>query len=218
MARTISEFVSQIQKSKGFARPSKFEVVITPPSKILSESDFYWANGSPFQPRSVGFQESRDALHLMKGITPTLTLLCESVSMPGHDLQSHKVQYASEPEVDVVQTHGFAGTIAAVFLLSTDLRERHFFEQWQALAVNRETHKANYYDDYIGEMEIYQLSSDGTKEIRTYGMKVKEAYPTTMTGIEYNNDSTNQIAKMTISFAYKEWKNLGDKDLNLRPY
>ena len=154
----------------------------------------------------------------MKDVGESLTLLCDSVSMPGHDLQTHGVQYASEPKVDVVQTHGFASDISASFLLSTDLRERHFFEQWQNLAVNRETHKANYYDDYIGSMEIYQLSSDGTKEIRTYGMKVKDVYPTTIGGIEYSNDSSEGVAKQTVRFAFKEWKNLGDTDLNLRPF
>ena len=128
------------------------------------------------------------------------------------------MQYASEPKVDVVQTHGFASNVAATFYLSTDLRERHFFEQWMNLAVNRETHKANYYDDYIGSMEIYQLSSDGIKEIRTYGMKAYDVYPTTIAGIDYSAESSNSVAKQTVKFAYKEWKNLGDKDSSLRPF
>ena len=232
MPRTISEFVSQVQKSGGFARQNKFEMVITPPSnlKAILSNNFYYANGQIIDVGPAGRHEQRietgnegtrsawNALQDMKDVSTSLTLLCDTVSMPGHDLQTHGVQYASEPKVDVVQTHGFAATIATTFLLSDDLRERHFFEQWQELAVNRETHKANYYDDYIGSMEIYQLSSDGTKEIRTYGMKVFDVYPTTLGGIEYSHASENTIAKQSISFAFKEWKNLGDTDSSLRPF
>ena len=235
MPRTISEFVSQIKTSKGFARTSKFEVVITPPSNLesLIANSYYYANGEA-RPTTVGpaGQTAESSWHLlnwtnpdsfialkrMKGVGESLTLLCDTISMPGFDLQTHGVQYASEPKVDVVQTHGFAGTIDATFLLSTDLRERHFFEQWMNLTVNRETHKANYYDDYIGSMEIYQLSSDGNKEIRTYGMKAYDVYPATIAGIEYSAESSSSVAKQTVKFAYKEWKNLGDTDLSLRPF
>ena len=47
--------------------------------------------------------------------------------------------------------------LIASFLLSNDLKEKHYFELWQSLAVDNYTHKANYYDDYIGSMEIYQF-------------------------------------------------------------
>ena len=235
MPRTISEFVTQVQKSKGFARPSKYEVVITPPSnlKSLLSNSYYYANGqiqdadsyegaalghSVQETGNEGTRRTWNALQSMKGVGESLTLLCDTVGMPGFDLQTHGVQYASEPKVDVVQSHGFAGTIDATFLLSTDLRERHFFEQWMNLTVNRETHKANYYDDYIGSMEIYQLSSDGNKEIRTYGMKAYDVYPATIAGIEYSAESSNSVAKQTVKFAYKQWKNLGDTDLSLRPF
>ena len=231
MPRTISEFVSQVQKSKGVARQNKFEVVITPPSNLKLSNNNYYANGQivyagpagntsavQVETENVAIQSTWNALQDMKDVGTSLTLLCDTVTMPGFDLQTHGVQYASEPKVDVVQTHGFASNVAATFYLSTDLRERHFFEQWMNLAVNRETHKANYYDDYIGSMEIYQLSSDGIKEIRTYGMKVYDTYPTTIAGIEYSAAGENQIAKQSVTFAFKEWKNLGDTDSSLRPF
>ncbi len=228
---SISAFRSAMQQSKGFARASKFEVVITPPSNLKLSNNSYYANGQivyagpagntsavQVETGNEGIKSAWNALQDMKDVGTSLTLLCDTISLPGHDLQTHGVQYASEPKIEVVQTHGFAQKIAATFYLSTDLRERHFFEQWQNLAVNRETHKANYYDDYIGSMEIYQLSSDGIKEIRTYGVKVYDIYPSTLAGIEYSFESSNQIVKQTVSFDFKEWKNLGDKDLNLRPY
>jgi hypothetical protein len=126
----------------------------------------------------------------------------------------------------MVQGHDYDGNIIASFYLSTDLNERKFFEKWQSLAVNKHTHKANYYDDYIGEMDIFQLS---TKEHlgnlgfagphadfgklapfhteRTYGIRLTEVYPETIGKIQYdyNNEA---IAKLTVNFQYREWKNL----------
>jgi len=125
--------------------------------------------------------------------------------MPGHDLQAQDQQHGSAPGRQIVQSHDYAGTIAASFYLDTHMRERHFFEQWQKMAVNTNTHKANYYDDYIGSMEIFQL--DGNGEI-TYGIKATEVYPTTIAGIEYAYANTNQIALQSVNFQYRQWFNM----------
>ena len=112
--------------------------------------------------------------------------------MPGHDLQAQDMFNTVLPQADRwLHLTTMQGTIAATFYLDINLKERHFFEQWQKLAVDNSTHKANYYDDYIGSMEIFQL--DGNGEI-TYGIKATEVYPTTIAGIEYAYANTNQIA------------------------
>ena len=125
--------------------------------------------------------------------------------MPGHDLQAQDMQHGSAPGRQIVTSHDYAGTIAASFYLDSHLRERHYFEQWQKMAVSTTTHKANYYNDYIGSMEIFQL--DTNNEI-TYGIKATEVYPSTIAGIEYSYESANQIATQAVSFEYRQWYNL----------
>ena len=201
----IDRFVASMSKAKGFARPSQYEVKIDLPPVLHSVQTQY------------GQQ---------------ITLHCNSVSMPGHDLQSQKVQYGSEPAYDMVTSHAYADTINASFYLSEDLKERHFFEQWQRLAVNIESHKANFYDDYIGSMEIYQLSNGLDSglpfpsfidkifdvDMAEYGIRASEVYPATISGIEYSYESGNQIATMAVGFNYREWRNLGNTESKLRPY
>ena len=185
---TIQNFIASMNKSGGFARLSKYAVVITPPAKLLSgDSDKF--------PNNVNRQ---------------VNLHCSSVSMPGHDLQAMEQQHGSAPGREIVRSHDYEGTIAATFYLDSHLRERHFFEQWQRSAVNTQTHKANYYDDYIGTMEIYQLDANG--EI-TYGIKASEVYPTTLTGIEYAYSSSNTIATQVVQFQYRQWYNLTSDDI-----
>ena len=131
-----------------------------------------------------------------------LNLHCNSVSLPGHDLQAQDMQHGSAPGRQMVTSHDYQGTIAATFYLDSHLRERHYFEKWQKMAVSTTTHKANYYNDYIGSMEIYQL--DVNNEV-TYGIKATEVYPSTIGGIEYSYDSANQVATQAVSFEYRQW-------------
>jgi len=185
---TIQNFIASMNKAGGFARTARYAVLITPPSKLLSE----------------------DSDNFLHETNRQVNLHCSAVSMPGHDLQAMEQQHGSAPGREIVRSHDYAGTIAATFYLDSHLRERHFFEQWQRSAVNTQTHKANYYDDYIGTMEIYQLDGDG--EI-TYGIKATEVYPSTIAGIEYAYANTNQIAIQAVQFQYRQWYNLTSDEI-----
>jgi hypothetical protein len=222
-SRPIEQFVSSMSRAKGFARTSKYAVVITPPANLkllaLTEmavdtvNDFDRTKLSAEQHEAIRNADARSEgaktmLALSKQVGQQVNLHCNSVSLPGHDLQAQDVQHGSAPGRQMVTSHDYNGTIAASFYLDSHMRERHFFEMWQKMAVSKTTHKANYYDDYIGEMEIFQL--DGNGEI-TYGIKATEVYPTTLGGIEYAYANANQIATQAVNFQYRQWFNLTDK-------
>ena len=204
---TIQNFIASMGNAKGFARTSKYAVIITPPTAIQAVAQR--SNQQILRdgvPTTVADAKNLINMQLLnKQVGPQVNLHCNSVSMPGHDLQAQDVQHGSAPGRQMVTSHDYAGTIAASFYLDINLKERHFFEQWQKLAVDTSTHKANYYDDYIGTMEIFQL--DGNGEI-TYGIKATEVYPTTIAGIEYAYANTNQIALQAVQFQYRQWFNM----------
>ena len=127
----INNFITQMSKSGGYARSSQYELILNLPGGVVNAT-----------------QRSQ-----------SLTLNCETLSWPGHDLQTQSRKHGNEPERYLVQSHGFEGTITASFYLSMNHSERFLLEQWQELAVNRFTHKANYYNEYIGSAEMYQLGS-----------------------------------------------------------
>jgi hypothetical protein len=228
----IDNFRAAMSKAKGFARPSKFAVRINPPNTFRSVPT-YNANGQEISTENSEFLKSRKALmELNNGMRGQINLFCSSIEMPGHDLQTQQIQHGSAPVRDMVTSHAFEGMITASFYLSEDLKERHFFEQWQRMAVNVESHKANFYDDYIGSMEIFQLSNGLDSglpfpsfidkiidiDMAEYGIRASEVYPATISGIEYSYENGNQIATMAVGFNYREWRNLGNKDSRLRPY
>ena len=219
MANPINKFISSMSKARGFARPSQFEIVINPP--LFKDFTSRLVAGENIQlGQNQVHVDNRVALSEMTSVTKQLVLQCSSVSMPAHDLQTQNRAYGSEPGREMVQTHGYAGTIDCSFYLSTDLREKHYFELWQSLAVDNFTHKANYYDDYIGSMEIYQLSSSeqeigdtvgDIESVRTYGIRASEVFPKTVGAIAYGHDSANEIATLDVRFEFKQWYNIGDE-------
>jgi len=228
----IDKFRAAMASAKGFARPSKFAVRINPPNTFRSIPT-YNANGQEVSTENTEFLKSRRALmELNNGMRGQINLFCSSIEMPGHDLQTQQIQHGSAPVRDMVTSHGFEGMITASFYLSEDLKERHFFEQWQRMAVNVDSHKANFYDDYIGSMEIFQLSNGLDSglpfptiidkiidvDMAEYGIVASEVYPATISGIEYSYERGNQIATLAVGFNYREWRNLGNKDSRLRPY
>ena len=213
---TIGRFRAAMASAEGFARPSRFAVRIFPPSSLnqslkmsnattnrdgqVLDNEMYNGDGQ------VNFNVSgRHLNQLTNTIGRQVNIMCDTVTMPGVDLQTQEIQYGSEPARNHVTSHGFAGNIVATFYADKYLRERQFFEMWQKHVVNTVSHKANYYDDYIGTMEIFQL--DGQGEI-TYGIKATEVYPTTMAGIEYAYANSNQIATQAVNFQYRQWYNL----------
>tara|TARA_B100000768_G_scaffold113945_1_gene105540 strand:- start:937 stop:1542 length:606 start_codon:yes stop_codon:yes gene_type:complete len=153
-----------------------------------------------------------------------IELFCSDIEMPGHDLETVPQQHSSAPTRNMVTHHDFGGSIQASFYLSADLNEKSFFEAWQNTAVNPITHKANYYNNYVGSLEIYQLSQEsGTKsvtsgiaganitqrkgDLATYGIDVTEVYPETIGAVDYSYSQGDEFATLDIEFGYREWRN-----------
>ena len=165
-------------RAKGFARAAKYEVEIIAPQKHPGGT----------------------------GIGREIGLQCNTITMPGHNLEQQTARYGSAPAREMVTSHTYAGNIAATFYLDENLDTKAWFDKWQQLAVRQDTHKARYYKDYIGTMNIYQLGGKG----RTYGIKCDEVYPATIGPIEYAYESVDTIALLTVEFAYRTWTDIAD--------
>ena len=219
---TIGRFRAAMASAEGYARPSRFAVRIFPPVNlhelIKNQNATTSADGITYSNEMYSGTGQVDTMvggMVMNSLTQTvgrqINIHCDAVTLPGVDLQTQEVQYGSEPTRHMVQTHGFAGYIIATFYADKYLRERQFFEQWQKLAVNTISHKANYYNNYVGKMHIYQLGSDTdvNRDMPTYAIEAIDVYPTTIGAVEYGYGKVNEIARITVGFAYKQWRNMG---------
>ena len=206
---TIGRFRAMMGKAEGYARPSRFVVRINLPTNLSKLAGLAYDTATG-ETHFTGDSNAVTMQQLSSQLGQQINMHCDSVSMPAHDLQSEEMKHYG-PGRQVVVGHGFTGTISASFYADKYLRERHFMEMWQKMAVNMTTHKAGYYDDYIGSMQILQLGSldgEGDRDVPTYGIEATEVYPETVSAIEYSYGAVNQIVKVNVGFQYKEWHNL----------
>jgi hypothetical protein len=230
---TIGRFRSAMAAAEGYARPSRFAIRVFPPVSLkdqlgLSRGSVYSDGQVKLPTDSIGDMNGPDAgfdqpvsgkymNDLLSTYGRQINIHCDSVVMPTKTMQTQDVQYGSEPVRSMVQTHEFPGTITASFYADKYLRERQFFEAWQKMCVGEHTHKANYYDSYVGKMHIYQLGADGevNRDMPTYAVEAMEVYPQQIGSIEYGYGKTNEVVKINVEFAYKYWRNMASTTSSL---
>ena len=227
---TIGRFRSAMAAAEGYARSARFAIRVFPPvnleDQIKMSNKATYLNGQVFDttqeytpnPHADIPVSGKYMNDLLSTFGRQVNIHCDSIVMPNKQVQAQEVQYGSEPVRSMVQTHEFPGTIDATFYADKYLRERQFFEAWQKMCVGEHTHKANYYDSYIGKMHIYQLGSDNeiSRDMPTYAVEAMEVYPSNIGSIEYGYARSNELVKITDSFAYKYWRNMGSTTQGLQ--
>jgi hypothetical protein len=227
---TIGRFRAMMAKAEGYARPARFAVQIDLPSnlaKLAADSTIAGVpqlgiadTVVPGNPDAVTMQQ------LSKEMGEQINIHCNTIIMPGHDLQTTE-HVVFGPGRTIVDGHGYEGKIQARFYADKYLRERHFLEMWQKMCVSNVTHKVGYYDDYVGKMRIMQLGSlDGQEqpaqqaighykeagpppqEAPTYAIEATEVYPEQIAAVNYSYASSTSVVQITCEFQYRIWYNL----------
>jgi len=227
---TIGRFRSAMAAAEGYARPTRFAIRVFPPvnleDQITHGQRAVYNNGQVSSPQQydgvpMGDFDNPPSGKYMNDLLSSygrgINIHCDTIVMPTKQMQTQDVQYGSEPVRSMVQTHEFPGTITASFYADKYLRERQFFEAWQKMCVGEHTHKANYYDSYIGKMHIYQLGADSeiSRDMPTYAVEAMEVYPSTIGAVEYGYGKTNDVVKINVGFAYKYWRNMSSRTQGL---
>ena len=220
---TIGRFRAAMASAEGYARPNKFAIRLFPPTSLLQEIKLQ--NATTNREGQVLDNEMYNgdgqvqsyASGVLRKLTQTygrqINIHCDSVTMPGRDLAQQEVQYGTDVKRNMVQAHTYEGNITATFYADKYMRERTFMEAWQNICVDPVSHTAGYYDDYVGKMHIYQLAADSEigRDMPSYAIEAMDVYPATIGVQELNYSSNDQIAKVTVQFAYKQWRNLGSE-------
>ncbi len=187
----LDEIFAEFRSDDGFARPSRYEVFFFPPVSRSQTNIFAQIMG-----QTVADQTARKT-----------ALRCESFEFPGRNLDSAPDTNIYGPEREIVQGYSY-GDVTAVFQCSSDMKEKRFFETWQRLAYNPQTWSMQYYNDYTGSIKIFQL--DETDRQR-YGVELVECFPKTVAAQPIAYASVNEIQKVSVTFAYRYWKDLVDE-------
>ena len=199
----LNEILSEFRSGDGYARPSRYEILIQPPNGFSGE----------------GRSELKNIWALIMGqnvadsTVRRTSLRCSQISFPGRTLDSQQDTNIYGPVRNIVQGFSFA-EMQAQFQLSTDLREKTFFETWQRLAFDPITFDIGYYNSYVGNIQIYQLDE---QDRRQYGVELVECFPKSIEPVSLDYAAANTISTVGISFSYRYWKNLTDEGDLPRP-
>ena len=187
----LDEIFAEFRSDDGFARPTRYEVFFFPPVSRSQTNIFAQVMG-----QTVADQTARKT-----------SLRCESFEFPGRNLDSAPDTNIYGPVREIVQGYSY-GDVTAVFQCSSDMKEKRFFETWQRLAYNPQTWSMQYYNDYTGSIKIFQL--DETDRQR-YGVELVECFPKTIAAQPIAYGAVNEIQKVSVTFAYRYWKDLNDE-------
>ena len=190
----INDILAGFHDDNGYAQPNRYEVLILPPAKLGGGNQTNIFSGLERQ-----------------GDTRDISLRAQSVNMPGRNLSTTNDTNIYGPEREVVEGVTYAEEISIDFQASSQLSERVFFENWQRQAFNEKTWNIGYYNDYVGEIQIFVLDK---QDKRRYGIKLWEVFPKTIGANQLAYDANDTLMLTNVSFSFRYWTSL---DQNQNP-
>lgn len=206
----IDTLKAAISKRGGLATNNRFAVYITHPNQskngllnlsadnLLSKVGSSLISGNSIDPMSF-VNDPRD-----------MFLLCESLQIPGKRIATMENAYS---HFTVKKPYSvMTEDITMVFHLTNDYYVRKYFDSWQNMIVeNGGAYKVHMRENYATDVTIQQLSAD-QGIIPAYGIKLINAYPMAISGVDMSNASSGETARVTITWAYDTWEELGVVD------
>ena len=208
---TINRFRSAISKFEGVARNTRFLVNIQlPKGGQLKEAiePLFFEGGEAQGVGPAG--RYGQTLAYEKDIAPSVSLMCTSVTMPGRTINTSPYRIAGAPYKYPTQVQ--YSDITATFIGDKFLRLRTFFEAWQNIVYDNVTGMFNFYDEYTSPLDIFQLGQFedlNDRDSVTYGVRLRECFPTAINQIQYDSGQQNQYVAIEVQFAYRDWLNFG---------
>lgn len=137
--------------------------------------------------------------------TQDLCLRCEATSLPGKSFATtpHTLMGSSreKPYNTLYETQELT------FICSEGMNEEKFFNAWMGLIIDPYSGYVGYHDEYVTDLEIYQMGVDG---MASYGVIFHEIYPKTVSPISLGYADDNAYNKLTVSFSYHKWTRVLD--------
>ena len=140
-------------------------------------------------------------------VTEKLQYLCESVSLPTKGIATNPHDIHGPPR-EIAYRETFTES-ALSFILDDAFTVKKYFDDWQAAIISPDgKNSPNYYNNYIGEIEIVRLNNqaeDFTIAQNYYGVKLLEAYPSAVGEVALGHSMGGEVLKLSVTFKYRRW-------------
>lgn len=146
-----------------------------------------------------------------------LNVLCRGVSLPGKQVLTLDRRIGMEFQK---VAYGYAvDDVNMTFYCMNDYGVKKYFDAWRELTVGEEIGELKYKSEYAKTVTIHQLrkpliglskalgplrANIGIGGGSVYSVELREAFPTTMSAIELNNE-LDGLVELSIQMSYTNW-------------
>ena len=155
-------------------------------------------------------------------------ILCTNATLPGKQMLTHERRVGIEQQKVM---YGYAmDDVTLQFMETSTLPIRNYFESWIATMHdtspgNQDKNVVNYPTEYKKRVTIHQLANPIpfgrtslplglNPQISTYSCALVDAFPTTMTQIDYSNDMDGYVT-FSVTLSYRFWERVPAGQLSL---
>lgn len=151
-----------------------------------------------------------------------LNILCSNVTLPGKQILTNDRRIGMEFQK---VAYGYAvDDVSMTFYAMNDYGIKKYLDRWQGSQINEETHTPAYKNTYQRDIRIHQLRKPligktigkgpinlqiGLGQGTVYSVLLENAFPTTVSAIELNNE-LDGLVQVTAQFSYTKWKAIND--------
>jgi hypothetical protein len=188
---SIDQLKATISKKGGLSQANRFNVMFTPPQGSLLNSD---------PATLIGGLVSGGGLSNVINDPRDISLLAESVNLPSSQITT--LDHIAEKQTVKIPYAVIQEEVTMTFLLTNDYYIKNMFDKWGQSIVDLETYRVAYKKDIVTDVVIQQLNK---QNIPIYGVKLENAFPTTIGGIALSNESADTPNKLTVTFSYDKF-------------
>ena len=215
---TIGRYQSYVNEAEGFARKARFYTEFYLP-KGIPESSLSPSSQDPrseitgdidsdaLREKYLSFPQQKDLLAVQNANARRVRAFCKSINMPEREIISKDIKFHGPARKFAIDTK--SAPIQATFYADKFLRERSYFELWQSCIFSTKSHNFNFYDNYVSDINIFQLGSYESRNERddvTYAVKLFECYPKIINQVDYSAD-VNDVTTFSVTFEFRYWIN-----------
>ena len=146
-----------------------------------------------------------------------LNILCSNTSLPGKQVLTTERRIGMEMQK---VAYGYAvPDVSMTFYCMNDYGVKKYFDEWRAITIGEEIGELKYKNDYAKTVTIHQLrkplvglskalgplrANIGIGGGSVYSVELREAFPTTVSAIQLNND-LDGLVELTVEMSYTNW-------------
>jgi len=201
---------SYINEAEGFARKARFYVEFNLPKAGgagITNIDPGSELSDAANELETTFKSSAEMISVQKANARRVQAFCSAIAMPERTVEMKEVKHHG-PAYKIAIDYKSAD-ITATFYADKFLRERSYFELWQKAAFSNQSHNFNFYDNYVSDVNIFQLGQFASRNERddvTYAVKLFDCFPKTISAVEYSYEN-NAVQTFQVTFGFRYWIN-----------